>query len=114
MTCRSGEMSSTDQQRKYSELEKTIISDHLNHLRLSSHICHKYFLQRSNLLHTPPLIFSNALSLTHSHFMSLCCLALSPQLLLPYLNLSSITIIHDLSINVFRKEFFLISKVEPT
>jgi len=67
------EMLSIDQHRKYSNHGNTIISGHLDCLKLISHICHKYFLRRSILLPTPYLISSNALSLTLSLSLSLSC-----------------------------------------
>ncbi len=86
VTCWSDEMSSANYQRQYSLLWKAIISGHLDCLRLSSKICHKYLLQWSNLLPTPFLIFSNAPPLSLSLSLSLHNPALPPHCLCLYIN----------------------------
>jgi hypothetical protein len=92
---------------------------HLNDLRLSVSIHRKNFLQRTNLLPTPPPICSN--THTHSLFLSLFfSLSLSVSLLSCSLLTTLCWIFNrvlsnktDHWINTFRKELFSFLKVTP-
>ncbi len=111
MSCQSDEKSAANHIENISVWENNH-NGHLNDLVLSFYICHQYFLQQPILLPTPSLICSNTLS-PPPLSLSLCYLALSPQLSHWVFN-PVMSNNHDHWINAFCKELFSFLRVAPT